>query len=158
MKEVDYNELNGKDRYMLTMICKYCGREINRTRVLDNADTVRKMYNEAQADPMVNWCSRCDCSGDVHIWEVGEMDGRVYLLSIGGQQKEIEHYCFRKCGKISLGCVTIPTEDGPAVFMPCRVTSCEYTKKEFDLGKGKTKDRILKNYIVRQLNSTGYDG
>ncbi|MGD2250538.1 MAG: hypothetical protein PVF58_19240 [Candidatus Methanofastidiosia archaeon] len=158
MKEVDYNELNGKGRYMLTMRCEHCGREINRTRVLDNTDIVRKMYNEAQADPMVNWCSQCDCSGDVHIWEVGEMDGTVYLLSIGGQQKEIDHYCFRKCGKISLGCVTIPTEDGEAVFMPCRAQSCEYAKKEFDIGKGKTKDSILKHYIVRQLNSTAFQG
>lgn len=156
MKEVDYNELNGKGRYMLTMKCEYCGREINRTAVLNNTNIVRKMYTEAQSDPMVNWCPECECHGYVHIWDIGtENNGNVYLLSIGGQQKEIDYFCFRKCGKILLGCVTIPTEDGPAAFMPCRVASCQYVKKEFDLGRGKVKnkDNILKHYIVRQLHS-----
>jgi hypothetical protein len=153
MREVNYNELNGTGSYILTVTCRQCGQEINRTKLLQDPETVKRMYKDAETNPMLNWCQPCHSSGDVHIWEVndGEPDGKVYLLSLEAQQEEIDQICFKKCGKISIGCVNIPTEDGEASFMPCRNESCKYVEKEIDLGKGKTQDGTIKHYVVRML-------
>lgn len=151
MKEIRYNELNGTGTYILTMTCTQCEREVNRTKVIHDTEKIKKMYKDAETDPMINWCSQCNCPGEVRIWDVTQgQPERLYLLSLGGQQQEIEHFCFRKCGKISLGCITIPTEEGTASFMPCRAASCNYVEKEVDLGKAHIQSGITE-CIVRQL-------
>lgn len=152
MKEIMYNELNGTGTYILTMTCAQCEREVNRTKVIHDTEKIKKMYKDAETDPMINWCYQCNCPGEVRIWDVtqGQIQ-RLYLLSLGGQQQEIEHFCFKKCGKVSLGCITIPTEEGTALFMPCRATSCEYVKTEIDLGNAQMQSGIFEHCIVRQL-------
>ena len=154
MKEIMYSELNGTGSYILTMTCTQCKREINRTKVLHNVEKVKKMYNDAETDPVVNWCYQCNHAGKVHIWDTtqGQCEP-LYLLSLGGQQEEIDHFCFQKCKKVVLGCITIPTQEGVASFIPCRAVDCPYVVKEIDLGSATMQSGVIEHCIVRQLPS-----
>ena len=153
MKEIPYDEVGEKGAYMLTMVCRKCGQEISRTRVLDDPESVRDMYNEAQNDRMVNWCAPCRSPGDIHVWEMDEgRNETFYLLNIHVQQPEIDHWCFGQCGKISVACITLDSEQGELSFLPCKSSSCPYCEREIEVGPGKTKDGITNQYVIRVLN------
>ncbi|MBU7015718.1 MAG: hypothetical protein HXS52_13510 [Theionarchaea archaeon] len=153
MREIPYDEVGENSAYMLTMVCRKCGQEISRTRVFHDPESVINLYEEAQNDRMVNWCGPCGSMGDIHVWEMNEGENETfYLLNVHTQQPEIDHWCFRKCGKISVTCVTLDSEEGKLSFLLCRSSSCPNCEREVDLGPGKTKEGITGQYIVRILS------
>jgi hypothetical protein len=153
MKEIPYDRVGERGAYILTMVCRKCGQEISRTRVLHDPESVKDLYEEAQDDPMVNWCSPCGSKGDIHVWELDEKSNETfYLLNVHTQQPEIDQWCFRTCGKISVTCITLDSEEGKLSFLPCKSSFCPYCEREIDLGSGKTGDGVVNQYIVRILN------
>ena len=54
---------------------------------------------------------------------------RLYLVSLGAQEKLITKYCFGDCGHIIVGGVNLMG----GAFLPCRTEKCPYLEKQLEL-------------------------
>jgi hypothetical protein len=73
-------------------------------------------------------------------------DNKLYLMSVGAQQKEIEKYCF-DCGAIIVGAIIF--EGGE--FGCCRKSDCQHEDKRLELGDYELSDDKIENIVVRKL-------
>lgn len=76
---------------------------------------------------------------------------KLYLVSFGAQKKEIDEYCFGKCGQIFIGAVDFMG----GMFLPCRTEDCKFLEKAVDMGKAKMKSGRVEHIEVRKLKSLG---
>jgi len=65
------------------------------------------------------------------------------------QEKEIDHYCFGVCGKITVGGIN---DDVMGPLCPCRQETCEYEDKRSDIiGTITDTDGESIDIIIRKL-------
>jgi len=76
-----------------------------------------------------------------------DMSGKLYLVSLDIQSKEVNEFCFRKCGKILVGGVDL---DGLAC-LPCNTDECPFLEKQME-AEPITFDEIVYNDVyLRKL-------
>ena len=75
---------------------------------------------------------------------------KIFLLSFDLQRDEIEAFCFRACGKVSIGSVSIQLSEGlpEMYFLPCRHPTCPHLEREMDEPSAETKDG---QFFLRKL-------
>ena len=59
---------------------------------------------------------------------------KTFLVSFDLQRDEIEAFCFRECGKISIGSVSLEIYEGlpEMYFLPCNHSVCPYLDRQVD--------------------------
>ncbi len=75
------------------------------------------------------------------------MNSKLYLVSHNVQSKEINEYCFRKCGKILIGCVIM----ADLAFIPCNTDDCPFLEKQMKAEPITFNEKVYKNVYLRKL-------
>lgn len=60
------------------------------------------------------------------------MNVYAILADIPSQQAAVTKFCFGSCGKILVGCMRIPMDDGELVAFACRESDCPALDRQFD--------------------------
>ena len=72
----------------------------------------------------------------------------LYLLPFAPQKKEIDHYCFERCGEIIIN--KIVTFEGVACSV-CRNDNCTFEEKRLEIGECELDDGTIEYVILRKL-------
>jgi len=78
------------------------------------------------------------------------IDQRLFLVSFGAQRRELERYCFGKCGNIGIGAINLHG----GLFVPCRCEDCPYVSASLNLGDAEVDfggSKEIWHVIVRRL-------
>lgn len=77
------------------------------------------------------------------------MSGKLYLVSLEAQSKEVNKYCFGECGKILIGAV----EMSGLAFLPCKTEECPFLEKQMEAEPIAFDEIVYEDVYIRKLRS-----